>query len=108
MIWSRAPKYFWDDCNELESSIRSNIAHDIYELDEEIPKIEIPGETSDISNFCKQDWLEWVIIRDETVSFPFNMLKLGIYLVSSMDIGLAPQRFLQRIDKCSTDQCIDH
>ena len=49
----RAPKHLWDKCIELEAYIRSNTAHEIYKLDGEVPKTVMPGETSDISQFCE-------------------------------------------------------
>ena len=61
MLWSRAPKCLWDDCLKLEAYIRFNTAHDIYKLDGEVPKTVMSGETSDISQFYKLEWVEWVM-----------------------------------------------
>ena len=47
------------------------------------------GKTSDISQFCKLEWFEWVMFWDKTALFPDDMLKLGHYLGPSIDIGLA-------------------
>ena len=44
------------------------------------------GETSDISQFCKQEWFEWVMFWDETAPFLDDVLKLGHFLGSSIDI----------------------
>jgi hypothetical protein len=41
-----------------ESLIRSNTAHDIYELGGETPEIIISGETPDISQLCELGWYE--------------------------------------------------
>ena len=49
LLRSRAPKILWDDSLELEDYIRSNIAHEIYKLDREVPKTMMSGKTSDIS-----------------------------------------------------------
>ena len=35
-IKSGMPKRLWDDCLELESYIRSNAAHGLYKLDQEV------------------------------------------------------------------------
>ena len=61
MLWSRAPKCWWNICFELEAYIRSNTAHDIYKLDGEVPKTVTSGETSDISQFCNLKWFEGVM-----------------------------------------------
>ena len=51
LLQSRAPKWLWEDCLELETYIRSNTAHDFYKLDRDVTKTVMPGETSDISYF---------------------------------------------------------
>ena len=73
----------------MEAYIRSNIAHEIYKLDGEVPKTVMSGETSDISQFCKLEWLKWIMFQDETAPFPADVLKLGCYLGSSIDVGPA-------------------
>ena len=54
--------YCWIDCLELEDYIMSNTAHEIYNLDGEVLKTIMSGETSDIRQFCGLEWFEWVII----------------------------------------------
>ena len=49
LLWSRAPKHSQKNCIELKAYIRSNTAHDIHELDMEVHKTVISGETPDIS-----------------------------------------------------------
>ena len=61
LLWSRAPKHLRNDCLELEAYIRSNTAHEIYKLDEEVPETVMSGETSDISQFCKLKWFKRVM-----------------------------------------------
>ena len=61
LLQSRAPKLLWDDCFELEAYNRSNTAHEIYKLDGEVSETVMPGETSDISQFCKLELFEWVM-----------------------------------------------
>ena len=89
LLTSRAPKWLWDDCLELEAYIRSNTDHKIYKLDGGVPKTVMSGETSDISHFCELEWFQWVMFHDETAPFPDDMLKLGHYLGSSVDVGPA-------------------
>ena len=51
LIKSGAAKRLLDDFLELESYVRSNTAHGIYELDGGVPETIISRETSDISQF---------------------------------------------------------
>ena len=46
-----SPKKLWDHLLELEALIRSNTAHNIYQLKGEVPETMVSGETSDISLF---------------------------------------------------------
>jgi hypothetical protein len=89
MAKSKAPKRLWDDCLELEALVRSNTAHDIFELKGEVPETIVSGETSDISQFCEFYWYQWVKFRDTSVSFPGDKEVLGRYLGPSIDIGPA-------------------
>ena len=75
----------WDDCLGLEAYIRSNTAHDFYELDREVLKSVMSCKSSDISQFCKLEWFEW----DETAPFLDDVLKLGHYIGPSIDVGPA-------------------
>ena len=90
-MWSRAPKHLPDDCLELEANIRSNSTHDIYKLDRKVPKT---GETSDVSEFCKLERLELVMMFcDKTAPFPDEIFKLGHYLgpaewISALQINM--------------------
>ena len=61
LLQSRASKHLWDECLELEADIRSNTAHDFFKLDREVPKTLMSHEASDISQFCKVEWFEWVM-----------------------------------------------
>ena len=47
------------------------------------------GETSNISQLCELEWFERVVFWDETAPFPDDVLKLGLYLGPSVDIGPA-------------------
>ena len=47
------------------------------------------GETSHISQFCELEQLEWVLFQDETSLFPNDVLKLGHFHGTSIDIGPA-------------------
>ena len=89
MVKTKSPKKLWDDCLELEAYIRSNTAHDIFELNGEVPETIVSGETSDISQFCELEWYEWVYFRDTSVQFPEDKAVLGRYLGPSIDIGPA-------------------
>ena len=109
LLRSRAPKHLWDDSLELEVYIRYNSAHELYKLDGKFPKTVMSGETSDISHFCELEWFKWVMFQDETVPFPDDVLKLGHYIGPSIDIdSVMTKKFLQRKDRCSTDQHRDN
>ena len=58
-IKSGIPKRPLDDYLELESYIRSNMAHGIYKLNGEVPDMKMSGETLNISQFCEFEWFEW-------------------------------------------------
>jgi hypothetical protein len=90
MVKTQTPKKkLWDDCLEMESLIRSNTAHDIYELGGEVPETIMSGETSDISQLCELGWYEWCKFRDVVAPFPQDKMKLGRYIGPSVDIGPA-------------------
>ena len=89
MVKTRTPKVLWDNCLEYESMIRSNTAHDIYELGGEVPETIVSGETSDISQLCELGWYEWCKFRDVAAPFPEDKQVLGRYLGPSIDIGPA-------------------
>ena len=58
---SDSPKRLWDDCLELESYIRYNIAHGIYKLDGKVCETIVSKEKSIISQLCESEWFEWVM-----------------------------------------------
>jgi len=89
LVATGSPIRLWDYCLELESYIRSNTAHDIYKLDGRVPETVVSGETADISPFCEFGWWDWVMFRDNTVSFPQDKKVLGKYLGPSIDVGPA-------------------
>ena len=41
LLRSKAPKWLWDDCLELDAYIRSNTAHDIYKQDRKYPNSDV-------------------------------------------------------------------
>ena len=89
MVKMNSPKVLWDHCLEFESLIRSNTAHDIFELAGQVPETVMSGETSDISQLCELGWYEWSKFRDVAAPFPEDKPVLGRYLGPSVDIGPA-------------------
>ena len=79
----------WDDCLELEALIRSNVAHDIYALNGEVPETIVSRETSGISSFCEYQCYLWMKFCETSVSFPNDAEIIGRYLGPSIDIGPA-------------------
>ena len=49
MIRTGSPKVLWDNCLELEAKIRSSTASNIFELEGEVPKTVMNGETTNIT-----------------------------------------------------------
>ena len=89
LLQLRAPKYLWDECLELEASIRSNTANDIYKLDRDVSKTMMSGETSYITQFYKIEWIKQVMFHNKAAPFPDNVLTLGYCLGPSIDVGTA-------------------
>jgi hypothetical protein len=89
MVRAGAPKPFWADAIELEAYVRSNIAHNIFILQGEVPETVMSGETSDISQFCEFAFYDWIMFRDQPVAFPDDNPVLGCYLGPAIDVGPA-------------------
>jgi hypothetical protein len=87
MVRSKAPKRLWDHCLELEAAIRSHTAHQIYQLNGEVPETIMSGETADITPYCAFEWYEWVKFRDTSQQFPDDNIVLGRYLGTDVDVG---------------------
>jgi hypothetical protein len=79
MVKKKSPKVLWDFCLTLASLVRSNIAHDIYQLKGQVPESIMTGKTSDISHICEFEWYEWVMYHEDK-GYPENKAKLGRYL----------------------------
>ena len=65
----------------------SNTAHSIYKLDEKVCEMVVSGVMSDINQFCKFKWFEWVMFHDNMTPYPDALFRLGKYLGLSIDIG---------------------
>ena len=85
MLKAKSPKKLWDYCLELECYIRSNTAHDIFDLQGEVPETIISGDTSDITLWAEYGWYDWVYMFDSGVRFPDDKEVLGRYLGPSLD-----------------------
>jgi len=70
MVRAGAPKPFWADAIEFVAYVQSHTCWPIYELQGETPETVVSGETADISQFCELSFYEWIVFRDEPVSFP--------------------------------------
>ena len=58
-----------EDCLKLEAYFRYNAAHEIYKLDGQVPNTVMSGKTSDISQFCKQEWFKCIIFPDKLLFY---------------------------------------
>lgn len=79
MVKTRSPKKLWDDCLELASLVRSNTAHDLYQLHGQTPETIMTGTTQDISHLCEFGWYEWLMYY-YPAKFPDDKEQLGRYL----------------------------
>ena len=77
MIRTGSPKVLWDNCLELEAKIRSSTASNIFELEGEVPKTVINGETTNITQLCEFGWYDWVYFHDNAVTYPGTWLMVG-------------------------------
>ena len=89
MVWSKAPKQLWDHCLELESSICSHVAHNIFNQRGVVPETISLGQTADISPFAEHGWYEWVKYRDQVIPFPKDKFILKRYIGPSINVGPA-------------------
>jgi hypothetical protein len=87
MLKRPSPKDLWDYCLELQALIRSNTAHNLFQLESEVPFTWMGNGTADISAICEYGWYEWVYYRDENAPFPNDSEVLGRYLGPAPDIG---------------------
>ena len=86
---SRCPKRLWDDCMELEALQRSHTAHDIWQLQGQVPQTIMTGHTADISQLFELEWYEWIMFYESAVRFPEDKMVLGRWLGPSLDTGPA-------------------
>ena len=84
-----SPKVLWDHCIELEALVCSNTSNDIYMTNGKVPETIMTGSTAGISHICKFAWFDWVMFRDNILTFPDHKLILGRYLGPATDVGLA-------------------
>ena len=77
MLRTGSAKVLWDDCMELESEIRSSTVNDVFELDGEVPKTKLRGETANITHICEFGWYDWVYYKENAVTYPDNKWHLG-------------------------------
>ena len=79
----------WDNCLELEAYIRSHTALDKYELQGQVPKTIISGQTTDIFLFIELPFYAWVKFWDNLVKYPEPKEQLGHWLGPAINFGPA-------------------
>ena len=87
MTRTATPKVLWDHCIELEALIRSHSVNGIYESNGQAPETIMTGSTADISHICEFGWYDWVMFRDNALTFPEDKVVLGRYLGPATDVG---------------------
>ena len=88
MIRTGSPKVLWDDCLELEAEIWSSTASNIFELEGEVLKTVMNGETTNITQLCEFGWYDWVYFHDNAVTYPGDKWVLGRWLGPSIGDSL--------------------
>ena len=53
MLEKKRPKLLWDQCLELESSVRSHTVNGRFELNGQVSQTHMTGETADFSEFAE-------------------------------------------------------
>ena len=59
MVKTRSPRRLWDHCLELALLVRFHTAHDMYQLQGQVPETIMMGQTADILFICKFNWYSW-------------------------------------------------
>ena len=68
-LQSGAPKHLWDYCLELEAYIRSNTAHEIYNIYAKVMKTEMSDKMTETSQFCLLQWFECICFEIKLLNF---------------------------------------
>ena len=89
ILKKKIPKVLWDHCIELESAVRPHTLNGSFELNGQVPKTHMNRKTADFLEFADFEWYEWLMFRDNEVSYPNEKLTLGRYLGPSTEIGPA-------------------
>ena len=89
MLKWNVPKKLWDNCLELESSIRSATTLPHFDLDHQTSEAKIHGMSSDISDICKFEFYEWVMFNESQATFPQTKFHVGRWLGPAVDVGSA-------------------
>ncbi len=89
MIKTSSPRVLWDHCFELEALIRSSTSNKVYMTNGKVPETIMTGSTASISHICEFGWYDWVMFRENLLTFPDNKLILGQYLGTATDVGSA-------------------
>ena len=63
------------------------MVNDVFELDGEVPKTKLRGETANITHISEFGWYNWVYYKENAVTYPYDKSLLGQWLGPSMDIG---------------------
>ena len=89
MAKSSCPAKLWDHCLDLEAYIRSHTALDKYELQGQVPKTIVLGQTVDISPFIERPVYAWVKFWDNLAKYPEPKEQLSWWLGPAINIGPA-------------------
>ncbi len=82
-------RWLWCFLLDYKSYVHLHSAHDILQLDGQIPEMIILGKTADISPFCEFGFWDWIQFKEDGVTFSDDQMVLGKYLGPSIDVGPA-------------------
>ena len=85
---TQSPKKLWDHSLELESYVHSNTAITHPELDGQVPKTIMSGQTADISHFAELGWYNWIKFFDTLSGYTEPKEVLGQWLGPVIDMVL--------------------
>ena len=86
LIKTGSSKHLWGHCIELQAFMSSHTAHSNYELEGKVPETCMNRQTADISKICNYSWYEWVIFRDQPITYPDLSVILGLYFGMTIDV----------------------
>jgi len=93
MTSSRPPHKLWYHCLEPDAFIRSHNAHNLFELQGQVPETLLSGKTADISPFVMCIWYKFVRWYNVKAQFPQPREMYGRWLGLSLSVKTAANTY---------------